>query len=135
MSSDDSPVTPKIKVIPPSVENDKEETKRKVSIMTEPSSNVGHENFGYDRKSDESPSRKISSQNIDDPIRKKSILHNPLTPVQQAQQLSQIQANEPVITQQPVGVLIPTSHHMNNRHMDGKALERFNFRHTHNKFN
>lgn len=119
-----SSTKPEIIVNPPTDDSSSvpaPETKRKVSIMTESPTNVGHDNMGYERNDNESPSRKISAQNSEDSIRKKSILHNPLTPVQQAQQLSQIQnvnTNEPAITQQP-GLSVPP-HHMNNHHMNGE---------------
>lgn len=39
------------------------------------------------------------SDNSDGPTRKKSILHNPLTPQQQQQQLHQVHLPEPIVTQ------------------------------------
>lgn len=70
---------------------------RKVSILADPS----HDKDGYDNHAFENPSRKISqhSQHSDadsiPPLRKKSILHNPLTPEQVAQQLN----NKPITLQ------------------------------------
>lgn len=96
--------------------------KRKVSIMNEPPS--GHDNLGYEKHDQETLSRNISVHHPEEPARKKSILHNPLTLAQQAQQLSQIRDindDEPAITQQP-GFNSPPPHHMNYRHTNGENL-------------
>jgi hypothetical protein len=71
---------------------------RKVSILADPSSK---DKEGYDNHAFDNPSRKISqnsthSENDSFPNpRKKSILHNPLTPEQVAQQLN----NKPITLQ------------------------------------
>jgi hypothetical protein len=76
---------------------------RKVSILAEPSKD------GYDNHAFDNPSRKISQNSTYSetdslpPLRKKSILHNPLTPEQVAQQLQ----NKP-ITLQPTANNAPS---------------------------
>lgn len=114
------------------------DTKRKVSILTTaetepqappPPPSSGHDNlaFQHERSPDqESPSRSISVvHHPEEPTRKKSILHNPLTLAQQAQQLSQIHnvnEVEPTITQQPTTQPTPYRTVMNSRHMIGEQF-------------
>lgn len=118
------------------------DTKRKVSIMTTaetepqapPPPPSGHDNlaFQHERYPDqESPSRIISVvHHPEEPTRKKSILHNPLTLAQQAQQLSQIHnvnEIEPTITQQPTTQPLPYRTVMNSHHMIGEHFFWFTF--------
>ncbi|KAG5676603.1 hypothetical protein PVAND_006426 [Polypedilum vanderplanki] len=81
------------------------EPKRKVSILTDPPSHLAYDNPAF-----EGPRRKISQQSDQSDngaVRKKSILHNPLTPEQQQHALQQA---EPVIQHQP----LPTNYEKQN---------------------
>ncbi|KAL7041785.1 hypothetical protein ACKWTF_000888 [Chironomus riparius] len=110
------------------------EPRRKVSILTDPPHVPG---IGYDNPAFDGPNRKISQQSTHSdtsPVRKKSILHNPLTFEQQQQALQQ--AHEP-ITQQPTPAnydkLNGDHHHQPHRRPQRKqsATESLYSRHSH----